>query len=98
MVPSDDTVATANKGTAPIEKLHDRGVSLSVFPNTAKRDDGIEATYFNTVIESRYRDSAGNWQTSSSFAKDQLYVLRFLVDEAIRAIGAAEKRQKPADK
>jgi len=86
--------AAAKQTNAPVEKLQDRGVSLSVFPNTVKRDDGSEATFFNTVIESRYRDKEGNWQSGSSFSKDQLYALRFLADEALRAISAAERQAR----
>ena len=93
-----DTATTetpaAAKRALPIEKLRDRGVSLSVFPNAAKRDDGSSVTFYNTVIESRYRDKDGNWQSGNSFSKDQLYALRFLIDEALRAIHAAEKQQK----
>ena len=96
MATATDT-APAATAKGPIEKFHDRGVSLSIFPNAAARDDGTIATFFNTVIESRYRDKNGDWQSGSSFSKEQLYALRFLVDEALRAIHVAEHTQKSAD-
>ena len=84
----------AKKGTAPVEKLRDRGVNLAVFPNEATRDDGTAVTFYNTVIESRYRDKDGNWQSGSNFSKDQLYTLRFLIDEALRAIATVERQHR----
>lgn len=82
---------------SPIERFHDRGVSLAIFPNAVSRDDGSAFTFYNTVIESRYKDKDNQWQSSSSFSKDQLFALRFLVDEALRAITAAERRQDTSD-
>ncbi len=81
-------------GSKPLQSFRDRGVSVTIFSNAVKRDDGSVATFHNTVMESRYRDKDGHWQSSSSFSKDQLYTLRFLIDETLRAINAAEKRQK----
>jgi hypothetical protein len=89
--------AVARKGSAPIEKIRDRGVNISIFPNAATREDGSAVTFYNTVIESAYKDKQGAWQSSSSFSKDQLYALRFLIDEALRAIGAAEQNQRSTE-
>ncbi len=62
MAPATAAAPAAKKGASPIVKLRDRGVSLAVFPNSASRDDGSAVTFYNTVIESRYKDKTGNWQ------------------------------------
>ena len=78
----------------PIAKGFYKGVSFAIFPKAIKRDDGTEVTVYSTVIEGRYRDKDGNYQSTTYFSEDQLVAVEDLAREARQHIREARARQK----
>ena len=95
VAPEYDLASAAIKaGNKPMVRLSDRGVHVSVFSNSVKRDDGTTATFYNSQVESRYKDKQGHWQTGHSFDEDQLAILEDFAREARRCIRQARAQEK----
>lgn len=92
-----ETTPEPESKNAPIHSANYRGVHLAVFKNIAEGQDGRRRAWFNTLVESRYRDSEGDYQSSSSFDEDQLGVLMDLIGEARTAIREGKREQKADD-
>lgn len=93
----DDTTEDAAEKTAkpaPATRIHDKGVFLSIFTRTIRREDGTDFTLYNTAIERRFRDENGEFQSSYSYSEEQLAVLADLVHEARDYIRQSRKRQR----
>jgi len=73
--------ATAPASTKPTKSFRLRGVSVSVFENSAKTKDR-EVTFHKVAIQRSYRDSDGEWQNTTSFGRDDLPVLGLLLKQA----------------
>ncbi len=86
--------AAIKAGNKPMVRLSDRGVHVSVFSNNVKRDDGTTATFYNSQVESRYKDKQGHWQTGHSFDEDQLAILEDFAREARKCIRQARAQEK----
>ena len=71
----------APASTKPAKSFRLRGVSVSVFENSAKTKDR-EVTFHKVAIQRSYRDSAGEWQNTTSFGRDDLPVLGLLLKQA----------------
>ena len=81
--------ATAQASTKPVQKFRLRGVSVSVFENSAKTKDR-EVTFYKVAIQRSYRDNDGEWQNTTSFGRDDLPVLGLLLKQAWQYILEAE--------
>lgn len=79
----------------PLKTFRLRGVSASVFANSAKVD-GKERTFHKVAIQRAYKDGE-DWKHTSSFGRDDLPVLKKLVDDAWNHILATEAAAKNAD-
>lgn len=88
-----EAAATTRK-QRPIESGFYKGVAWALFPKTVKRDDGTEVTVFSTVIEGRYRDKDGNYQSTSSFTENQLVAVEDAAREARHHIREQRRRRK----
>lgn len=69
--------ATGSKAQ-PLETVRIGAVQAAIWMNTIK--DG--SVRFNATVERIYRDDQGNWQTSTSFGRDDLLLLRKVLDQA----------------
>jgi len=78
----------------PLHSGYYKGVSWAVFPKTVKRADGAEVTVFSTVIEGRYRDRDGNFQSTSSFTENQLVAVEDAAREARQHIREERRKRK----
>ena len=93
----EEAVATVDAAKdQPVRKRNDKGVSLSVFAKTVKRDDGAEFTRFSTVLEGRY-EKEGQWHSTSTFSEQQLPVVEDFAREARQFIRdeKAKLKMKP---
>jgi hypothetical protein len=88
--------ATASAPTKPVKSFRLRGVSVSVFPNSAKAGNR-DVTFYKTAIQRSYKDDDGNWQTTSSFGRDDLPVLEMLAKQAWQFILEAEASRNKDD-
>ncbi len=89
-----DKIATETTKTQPVVKYFDKGVSVAIFPKVIKKDDGSEFKLFNTVIEARYKDKAGIYQSTNWFSEEQLSVIEDFAREARQAIRQQRTMQK----
>ena len=82
--------ATTN---APEATFRLGNVSATTWCNESKTENGSRE--FRSVnLEQRYRDSEGNWQSSSSFTLDQLLRLQVCISKAIDHISSKEMESK----
>ena len=79
----------AQASTKPVQTFRLRGVSVSVFENSAKTKDR-EVTFHKVAIQRSYRDSDGEWQHTTSFGRDDLPVLGLLLKQAWQWVLEAE--------
>ena len=94
---SKETSRESESKNAPIHSANYRGVHLAVFKNITEGKDEKRRAWFNTLVESRYRDDQGDYQSSNSFDEDQLGVLMDLISEARKAIREGKQAQKADD-
>lgn len=69
----------------PEKKFRIGGVVATVWKNIQKRDDE-EYEVFNTSIIRTYKDKDGNWQTTNSFALNDLPKVVAVAQEAYKFI------------
>ena len=69
-------------GNKPILKLSAGLINLAVFEFKNKGENGEEFVTKSVVLQKRYKDKDGNWQTSKGFNVSDLPVLAQLCDEA----------------
>ena len=74
----------------PIETFRLRGISASIFAN--QTDDG--QTFHRVSIVRTYRDSDGQFQTTSAFSRDDLPIVAHIADEAWQFIMELEQEQR----
>lgn len=56
----------------PVKKLRAGAISVSVFKNNGKGRNGEATTFNSVVLQKRYKDKNGDWQTSNSFNVNDL--------------------------
>ena len=84
------------KKAKPITNGFYKGVSWAVFRKIITRDDGTEVTVYNTVIEGRYKDKDGNYQSTSYFSENQLVAVEDAAREARQHIRQQRGNRKMA--
>lgn len=60
------------------------------------RNQSGERTWFNVTFERRYRDRAGEWQSSTSFDREDLLTLAKIADLAHTRIHELEADERSA--
>jgi hypothetical protein len=75
--------------TKPVQTFRLRGVTVSVFENTAKTKDR-EVTFHKVAIQRSYRDDDGEWKNTTSYGRDDLPVMGLLLKQAWQWILEAE--------
>lgn len=91
----EQAVAEAPK-TKPITSGSYKGVSWAVFSKTIARNDGTKATVYNTVIEGRYKDKNGHYQSTNYFSENQLVAIEDAAREARQQICRQRGNHLPA--
>jgi hypothetical protein len=64
------------------------------------RNENNGATFYSVTFERRYKDEAGNWQSSGSFNSGDLLLLAKLADQAhskIVELRAKDRNAQPED-
>ena len=56
----------------PEMKFRSRAVEAAIFVNEVTDGDGKNLEVRNTILQKRYKDSDGNWQSTNSFKKKDL--------------------------
>ena len=59
-------------GNRPEMKFRSGAVEAAIFVNEVRDGDGKNLEVRNTTLQKRYKDSDGNWQSTSSFKKKDL--------------------------
>lgn len=72
---------TVEKSTKPVHVVKEGLLSVSVFRNPVMID-GRERIFFNSHLQRRYKDEAGEFQTTHSLGKDDLSVAQLLLAKA----------------
>ena len=78
----------AQASLKPVKVFRSRGVSASIFANHAK-SDGRDITFHKVSLQRTWKDG-DEWKTTSSFSRDDLPVVRLLLDRAWEFILDAE--------
>ena len=78
----------AQTSTKPVKVFRSRGVSASIFANHAK-SDGRDITFHKVSLQRTWKDG-DEWKSTSSFGRDDLPVVRLLLDRAWEFILDAE--------
>ena len=71
----------AQTPTKPVKSFRLRGISASVFENTAKTKDR-EVTFHKVSLQRTYRDG-DEWKNTTSFGRDDLPIARLLLEQFI---------------
>lgn len=66
----------------PVKKFGAGAVSVSIFKNTGNGRSGEAITFSSVVLQKRYKDKNGNWQTSGSLNVNDLPKVALLVNKA----------------
>ena len=68
--------------TQPVEKLRDRGLTLTIWEN--KTED--EKTYYSANLSKSYKDDAEEWQETTSLNADDLLKAANLLQQGYNKI------------
>lgn len=66
----------------PVKKVRAGAISVSIFENTGKGRNGEARTFSSVVLQKRYKDKNGNWQTSGSLNVNDLPKAAMLLNKA----------------
>ena len=71
-------------GNQPVKKVRAGTISVSIFENAGKGRNGEATTFNSVVLQKRYKDKNGVWQTSGSLNVHDLPKAALLLQEAYR--------------
>ena len=75
--------------TKPVDEVRLGALKAAIWRN--ERDNGAR---FNVTFSRSYRDSDGNWKSTSSFGRDDLLVVAKLADRAHSRIFALQREER----
>ena len=75
--------------TKPVDEVRLGALKAAIWRN--ERDNGAR---FNVTFSRSYRDSEGNWKSTSSFGRDDLLVVAKLADRAHSRIFALQREER----
>src|SRR5687767_10522143 len=81
MAPSQLAEKETVSGTKPVMTFRARGVSVAVFPNLGKTEDGRDITFHKVRVQRSYRDGT-EWKQTESLGRDDLPVATLLLQRA----------------
>ena len=73
----------------PVDEVRLGALKAAIWRN--ERDNGAR---FNVTFSRSYRDSDGNWKSTSSFGRDDLLVVAKLADRAHSRIFALQREER----
>jgi len=73
----------ANK---PVHKFQAGQVSVALWENTMTTKNGDEVPVLKATLQRRYKDKEGNWQTSTSFSRNELPLAIYCLSKAFQKI------------
>ena len=79
--------------TKPVDEVRFGAVKAAIWHN--ETDNGSR---FNVTFSRSYRDSEGNWKSTSSFRRDDLLVVAKVADQAHSRIFELQREEKAAAK
>ena len=86
-------------GTKPVMTFRLRGVSISIFANPAKTEEGRERVFHKVRVQKSYRDGE-EWKQTESLGRDDLPVANLLLQRAWEFIldtEAARNKEEAAE-
>ena len=75
----------------PIAKFRAGGVSCALWENDITVN-GSTKTVLKASIQRRYKDSNGNWKSSTSFSRNEIPLAIFCLEKAFEAIVNEQSR------
>ncbi|GEM_PF-1852187 len=81
----------------PVKKVRAGAISVSIFENTGKGRSGEDTTFSSVVLQKRYKDKDGIWQTSGSLNINDLPKAALLLQEAYRHLVLKQAAAASAD-
>ena len=66
----------------PVKKVRAGAISVSIFENAGKGRNGEARTFSSVVLQKRYKDKNGEWQTSNSLNANDLPKAAMLLNKA----------------
>lgn len=62
----------ANENNKPVKKYQAGGISGAVWKNATTLQNGKDIESLSVTLDRRYKDSNGNWKSSSSFRQNDI--------------------------
>jgi len=87
----------ANGSTKPIKKFQAGGISAAVWKNLVKLGNGSEGSMLSVTLDRRYKDSQGEWQSSSSYRLNDLPKTVLVLTQAYSYLATAGDKDVDAD-
>lgn len=78
-------------GDKPIKEFRAGRVRASIWHDEVTRGTEESFSVFSVRVEKRYKDAAGNWQSTSSFKRSDLADLELVVFKAREYISVNER-------
>ena len=75
---SEQRSSTGGNGNKPVKKLKAKGISVSIFANES---ESAGKPYYKTTVQKFYKDGE-EWKMTQSLGRDDLPIVRLLLDRA----------------
>jgi len=79
---------------APLKKFRAGNVSCALWENEATVN-GRQITLLKATIDRRYKDKDGQWKSSSSFSRNEIPLVQYVLGKAFEAM--VEEKQSNGD-
>jgi len=70
-----------NNNNGPVARFKAGSITAAVWDNNVKVKDSIRSIK-KVTVERRYTDKDGNWKSSTSFARDEIALVKYCLDQA----------------
>ena len=70
----------------PLKKFRAGQVSCALWENEVTTKDGRAVTMLKATVERRYKDKNGEWQSSQSFSRNEIPLVKWCLDKAFDAM------------
>ena len=71
---------------APLKKFSAGSISCALWENEVPTQNGGKATMLKATVERRYKDRDGNWKSSGSFSRNEIPLVKYVLDKAFEAM------------
>ena len=73
-------------GQKPKTSIRAGQISCALWENEVTAKNGQKVTMLKATVERRYKDSDGNWKSSSSFGRNEIPLAIYCLEKAFEAI------------